>query len=361
MPELLIDQKKCLKNIERMARRAEQHALSFRPHCKTHQSAEISQWFRDFGVNSITVSSFGMAHYFALAGWEDILVAFPFQPGESDPLQQLSEKCSISILVDSPAAIPFLNQLKHPVSFYIDVDTGYGRTGVRAENPELIEQILVKAGGNPQLRFKGFYCHAGHSYKVGTVREKEALHLKALNDLESLKKQFSQKDPVILYGDTPNCSTQNSFRGIDEITPGNFVFYDLMQEALGSCSIEDIAVALECPVAGKYHHRRQIMIHGGAVHFAKESLNKDGARVYGRLVQQNDSGWTQTEKNTWLTSISQEHGVLENDGELFHRVSIGDPLLFLPVHSCLTANLAREYRTLDGHRITNIHSCPFKT
>jgi D-serine deaminase-like pyridoxal phosphate-dependent protein len=356
MPSLLIDQEKCLKNIARMAWRAEQHGLSFRPHCKSHQSAEISQWFRDFGVNSITVSSFRMATYFAEAGWEDILVAFPFQPGEVEPLRRLSEKCQVSILLDSPAALPFLNQLSHPVAYYMDVDTGYGRTGVRTENPELMEQIIVKAAGNPRLQFKGFYCHAGHSYKVRTQKEREAIHGKALADLEGLKAQFAEHEPRILYGDTPNCSTQKDFRGIDEITPGNFVFYDLMQHALGSCSLEDIAMALECPVAGKYHHRQQIVIHGGSVHFSRESLHKDGIKVYGQWVQPNDSGWILPDNNTWLTGLSQEHGVLENCGDIFPQVSLGDKLLFLPVHSCLTANLAKEYWTLDGQRIKNIHA-----
>ena len=146
MPVLLLDKEKCLGNIERMARKAEQHQLSLRPHSKTHQSAEIAHWFRDVGVKGITVSSFQMARYFAKAGWEDILVAFPFQPGELEDLQLLSEKNKISILVDSPAALPFLNQLRNRVNFYIDIDTGYGRTGVRTENAELIEQIIVKAG-----------------------------------------------------------------------------------------------------------------------------------------------------------------------------------------------------------------------
>ncbi len=356
MPAFLIDKEKCLKNIEKMALRAEQHRLSFRPHCKTHQSTEISNWYRDFGVNGITVSSFKMAGYFAEAGWDDILIAFPFQPGELDPLQALSEKCHISILVDSPAALPFLNQLRNPVGFYIDVDTGYGRTGVRTENPELIEQILVKAIRNPQLHFKGFYCHAGHSYKLSTQEEREAIHQKARSDLEGLKMQFSEHGPMILYGDTPNCSTQNDFRGIDEITPGNFVFYDLMQHSLGTCSIEDIAVALECPVAGKYNHSGQIVIHGGAVHLSKESLTLDGGKFYGQMVKQAERGWTCSEQNAWLNSLSQEHGVLDPGEELFNQLTIGDTLLFLPVHSCLAANLAKEYRTLDGHRITNIHS-----
>ena len=356
MPALLLDKLKCLKNIERMARRAEQHQLSFRPHCKTHQSAEISSWFRDFGISRITVASFQMAGYFAKAGWDDILIAFPFQPGELEPLQVLSEKCHISILVDSPAALPFLNHLSNPVGFYIDIDTGYGRTGVRTENPELIEQIIVKAGRKSQLHFKGFYCHAGHSYKVLTQEDREAIHQKARSDLEGLKQQFSEHGPRILYGDTPNCSTQNDFSGIDEITPGNFVFYDLVQHALGACSLEEIAVAMECPVAGKYMHNGQILIHGGAVHFSKESLSIKGKTVYGRLVQHSQDGIFIPEPTAWLTNVSQEHGVLEASGEVFSQISIGDTLLFLPVHSCLTANLANEYRTFDGNRISNIHS-----
>jgi len=356
MPRLLLDQEKCLNNIQVMARRAGQYGLSLRPHCKTHQSVEISHWFRDFGVSSITVSSFRMAQYFATAGWKDILVAFPFQPGELGSLRDLSENGRISILVDSPAALPFLNQLSHQVAYYIDVDTGYGRTGVRAENPELLEQIIAKSTANPKLQFQGFYCHAGHSYKVQTPEERKAIHGKALSDLEGLKKQFSGYGPRILYGDTPNCSTQKDFRGIDEITPGNFVFYDLVQQSLGSCSLEEIAVAMECSVAGKYNHSQQILIHGGAVHFSKESLNIDGEAVYGQLVHRKDKGWSHADSKTWLTGLSQEHGVLKNCQELFPQVSLGDKLLFLPVHSCLTANLAQEYRTLDGQRIKNLHS-----
>ena len=356
MPRLLLDKKKCLNNIQVMTGRAGQHGLSLRPHCKSHQSAEISHWFREFGVSSITVSSFRMAQYFAKAGWKDILVAFPFQPGELGPLQDLSADGRMSILVDSPAAIPFLNQISHPVDYYIDVDTGYGRTGVRAENPELMEQILVKAAGNPQLQFQGFYCHAGHSYKVHTQKEREAIHLKALDDLQGLKEQFSEYGPRILYGDTPNCSTQKDFRGVDEITPGNFVFYDLVQQALGSCSLDEIAVALECSVAGKYNHSQQILIHGGAVHFSRESLSINGEAVYGLLVQRSAQGWSQADSKTWLTGLSQEHGLLQNCQKLFHQVSLGDKLLFLPVHSCLTTNLAEEYWTLDGQIIKNIHA-----
>lgn len=339
-----------------MARKAGAHALSFRPHCKTHQSVEVSNWFRDFGVHSITVSSFFMARYFASAGWKDILVAFPFHPGEMESLIDLSGHCKLSILVDSPAVLPFLNHIPHRLSFYLDIDTGYGRTGIKAENTDLIEQIIVKAGANPHLEFAGFYCHAGHSYKTVNQKERDNIHRKAMGDLEGLKKHFGQYSPKLLYGDTPGCSIQEEFGKIDEITPGNFVFYDLMQWSLGACSLDEIAVAMECPVAGRYPAGERILIHGGAVHFSKESMLLNGKTIYGKLVKQTEKGWIDAGEKLYLSSLSQEHGLMDDAGDLMNRISIGEKLLFLPVHSCLSANLAREYRTLGNERITNIHS-----
>ncbi len=55
-PTLILDKEKCLHNIKFMTGKAKKHHLKFRPHFKTHQSAEIGNWFRDFGVKSIIVS-----------------------------------------------------------------------------------------------------------------------------------------------------------------------------------------------------------------------------------------------------------------------------------------------------------------
>jgi D-serine deaminase-like pyridoxal phosphate-dependent protein len=220
----------------------------------------------------------------------------------------------------------------------------------------LIEQIIVKASANPHLEFRGFYCHAGHSYKAGSRKELDGIYQKALGDLGGLKKLFEQYAPKILFGDTPNCSVQDEFGKIDEITPGNFVFYDLIQCTLGACSPEEIAVAMECPVAGRYPTGERIVIHGGAVHFSKESLLLNRAAVFAQLVQRSEEGWISAAEKNYLTSISQEHGVMDQCGDLIREVNIGEKLLFLPIHSCLTANLMREYLSLDGVTITTLNS-----
>ncbi len=337
-----------------MSGRAREAGVQIRPHCKTHQSHKIANWFRDFGVSKITVSSFDMAAYFAAAGWQDILVAFPFNPLEINRLNELASRCRISILLDQVETINSFHGLVGKVGYYIDIDTGYGRTGVKSYKFDQIEMIIQTASLNKKLVFSGFYCHAGHSYKAKNPEERNEIHLKAVADLQNLKIQFASYMPKVLYGDTPNCSIQTDFNGIDEITPGNFVFYDLMQASIGSCQESDIAIAMICPTVGKYPDSNDIVIHGGAVHFSKESIRIEGQMIYGKLLNFSPKGWSPMQDGIYISSITQEHGCLRMSNGLFNNIRVGDLLAFHPVHSCLTANLMKQYITLEGNVINRV-------
>jgi len=109
-PTLLLDKKKCRKNIQEMALKAEKHNLKFRPHFKTHQSAEIGEWFKDFGVNSISVSSVEMAEYFLKNGWNDITIAFPFNQLEINEINILAQRIKLNILLVSSESIEFIKE-----------------------------------------------------------------------------------------------------------------------------------------------------------------------------------------------------------------------------------------------------------
>jgi D-serine deaminase-like pyridoxal phosphate-dependent protein len=340
-----------------MVTKAGASGLTLRPHCKTHQSLEIADWFRDFGVSKITVSSFDMAAYFAQAGWQDILVAFPFNPLEINRLNELSSISRISVLADNTETIAALQRLEEAVGLYIDIDPGYGRTGIPSDQCQQIEDLILAAMKNPKLDFSGFYCHAGHSYKAMNRKERDEIHRKALSDLSGLKRQLTAYDPRVLYGDTPNCSMQSDFQGVDEITPGNFVFYDLTQAAIGSCGESDIAVAVACPVVGRHIGSQEMVIHGGAVHFSKERLQSAGKVIYGKLVHFSPAGWSPVQHGAHIISLSQEHGIVAATKKMMRDTRIGDLLVFHPVHSCLTANLMKQYTTLEGH-VISMHLSP---
>jgi D-serine deaminase-like pyridoxal phosphate-dependent protein len=353
-PTLLINQEICRKNIETMVNKANREKLIFRPHFKTHQSVEIGEWFRDFGVSQITVSSVIMAEKFLQAGWKDITIAFPFNLREFRQIKEIKEKCSLNVLIADIESMQFLQKnWANSLGFFIKIDVGNHRVGFSPDSTASIHKILQLANKNRNLIFKGFLAHAGHTYQAKNSNEIKTIHSYSCDVLSRLKNFYKADYPDIIasLGDTPSCSIANDFPGIDEIRPGNFVFYDEMQKQLGSCKNEQIALATACPVVSKNEKRREIVVCGGAVHLSKENIRKKGMQIYGKVVYLSENGWIFPEQEMWVTSLSQEHGKLVVSEEQFPTIQIGDLLGIIPIHSCLTANLFEEYYTLAGKRI----------
>lgn len=356
VPTLLLDEEKCRRNIRMMAEKARTAVVAFRPHFKTHVSHEIGEWFREEGVERITVSSFRMAQYFAEAGWKDILVAFPVNIPEIDTINNLAERIRLSLLVESVYTADFLaGRLRNHVEVFIKIDFGYHRTGVDYRDTEQIDNIIRAVESSGKMKFSGFLSHAGNSYNARGRREILGVHEETIVKALELKKHYVVEHPglKISLGDTPTCSVADNFSAIDEIRPGNFVFYDLMQVIIGSCSPDMVAVAMACPVVAVHPERNELVIYGGAVHFSKESITDvSGRTIYGAVVENDGPGWGPIVQNAVLSSLSQEHGIIEAPSEFIDRFRPGDIIKIMPVHSCLTANLMREYLTLEGRIIS---------
>ena len=341
-PTFLIDRQRCQRNIQDMADKARRHKLIFRPHFKTHQSLEIGRWFKDHGVDKITVSSLEMAEYFS-EEWQDITVAFPANILERDLINKLSGKIKLNLLVESKEVIQFLNEkIQHKIGIFIKIDIGNNRTGILPTNINQIETLINEITKSNKLTFLGFLCHAGQTYQCRSKTEILKIHQGCLKKLSQLKNHFIGQYPelMISFGDTPSCSVAEDFHGIDEIRPGNFVYYDLMQVQVGACSIDQIAVAVACPIVASHRERSEIIIYGGGVHFSKEYLiDETLGKLYGRAVEVNDDKWSGQMPAVFINSLSQEHGIVSVPIARFDDFKIGDLLFVLPVHSCLTANL----------------------
>jgi D-serine deaminase-like pyridoxal phosphate-dependent protein len=340
-PTLLLDKNKCKRNIETMFLKAKNNNVSFRPHFKTHQSLEIGRWFKEFGVDKITVSSLEMAEYFS-PEWKDITVAFPVNILEIETINRLSENITLNILAESVEAAKFLAQnVKNQIGIFIKIDVGYHRTGLSPDSTQQIDEILDVISSCNKLIFKGFLSHTGQNYKCRTKTDILSNHNTSRKIMTGLKAKYigSFPDLIISLGDTPGCSVADDFSGIDEIRPGNFVFYDLMQYQIGSCSIDQIAVAMACPIVSIHTERNEIVIYGGGVHFSKESLEIENVgTVYGIVVEQFNEGWGDLISDMYLKVLSQEHGIISVPASTISKYKIGDLLFILPVHSCMTAN-----------------------
>jgi D-serine deaminase-like pyridoxal phosphate-dependent protein len=357
-PTLLLNEEICRKNIRDMADKARRNNIILRPHFKTHQSHEIGRWFRDEGTEKITVSSLTMAQYFASDNWKDILVAFPVNILEIDTINGLSKNVRLTILVESVDSVNFLaKKLKSEIDVYIKVDLGYKRTGVDFEDYKTITEILNSIENSVHITFCGFLGHAGQSYACRSREEIQIVHSESILRMMNLKNHFKSEYPdlKISVGDTPTCSRMEDFYMVNEIRPGNYVFYDLTQNLISSCSVEQIAIAMACPVVAIHKERNEIIIYGGSVHFAKDSIEDvDGQTIYGKVVRNDGNGWGEVIAGAILTKLSQEHGTIYAPDDVIKLYKPGDIIKVLPVHSCTTANLMKEYLTINGRKISRL-------
>jgi len=353
-PTIIIDKQKCLSNINRMASKAKNSDVIFRPHFKTHQSPEVGEWFRQFGVDKICVSSVEMATLFANHGWNDISIAFPVNPLQIDEINRLAGEIKLQLLLESVDILNFLEKnLEYKAGIFIEIDTGYHRSGVDYNEKEKLDNMVQILDKSRMMDFKGFLVHAGNTYQADSPEQVKDIYLATAGHMQALKQRYKDLFPNLLVsiGDTPACSIINDLSGVDEIRPGNFVYYDIMQYELGACSIDDIAAIVACPVVAKNEERSEIIIYGGAVHLSKDKLTSpDGQSYYGLVVSLNDEGWGAPLASTRLISISQEHGIIRTQPETYNSIDRGDILGILPIHSCLANDLMLGHWQLCNER-----------
>lgn len=355
VPTLVLDEVRCRRNIHRMVTKAAEAGLVFRPHAKTHQSHTVGQWFREAGVSRITVSSLSMARYFADDGWQDITVAFPVNILEIDTINDLVQRIErLHLVVENSESIAFLaGAAAAPVTLWIKIDAGYHRTGIPAADTAAIDQLIADIQSAEHLRMGGFLAHAGHSYQARNTEEIAAIHEQYLQELFQLRQHYADHPEwQISVGDTPTCSRMDQFGVANEIRPGNFVFYDLTQHFISSCTLDDIAVAIACPIVALHPEREEIILYGGGVHFAKDVLDHpDWGKCYGLAVERTGHSWGAPIPGVYLKKLSQEHGTLHAPRAFIDQQNIGDLVYVLPVHSCMAANLYAEYQLTEGQRI----------
>ncbi|MDA3910199.1 MAG: alanine racemase, partial [Bacteroidales bacterium] len=325
-------------NIRLMKQKANKHKLMFRPHVKTHQSKDIAAILKAEGIQKITVSSLDMCLNFIDMGFQDICIAIPFNLNEIHRLNAIPNHINIQICLDSMDVFQRLDaSLTRQFDFYIKTDAGYGRSGLTIDKISNFEQLIQAAESSQYMRFHGLLVHNGQMYHAKNTNEIHQLHEESVKQLNKLASKLPG-DIFLSIGDTPAISITENFNGVDEIRPGNFVYYDLMQENLGVCKTEEIAVRLFAPVVGKYPERNELVVHAGAVHLSKEAIQINGEICYGQVVAiQTKQERKPLTNRLNLIRLSQEHGIISADIQTQARINYGDFLEIIPVHSCLTA------------------------
>lgn len=341
-----------------MAARARSLGVRLRPHVKTHKCLEAARLQVSAGCDGITVSTLAEARFFAQAGFRDLTYAVPLAPQRATEAAELAATVdALHVLVDHDDAIEAAEQAAKKrgkaLSVFLKVDCGYHRAGVDPYSTAA-SSLARRLASSQHLSFQGILTHAGHSYACRTpeqLREVAAQERDVMAELASQLRSQGIEVRTVSVGSTPTMSVVDRLDGVTEIRPGNYVFYDAFQAAIGSCTLHDTAFTVLATVVGRYPERGALVIDAGALALSKDlgARHVDPGAGYG-VAQSVDrvSTWT----NVHIHALSQEHGHMHVDGGLEPGMfRIGEKVRIIANHSCLSAALFDRYFVVDGDAV----------
>jgi len=358
-PSLVLDAGRLRRNAARMSARVSELGASLRPHVKTHKCVEVARLQTEGHGGGITVSTLAEARAFAAHGFPDITYAVPVEPGKfAEAVEMVRRGVRLKLITDDASVPPALDEAARragvTVDLFMKVDCGYHRCGVEPEDPAALA-VPRLIHGSRNLRFAGILTHAGHSYAARSKEELLGLarhERDVMTELAARLRADGLPVPVVSVGSTPTATHYDHLEGVDEARPGNYIFFDAFQAALGSCAFDDCALTVLAAVVHRDRARRRVVLDAGAVALSKDrgAADRDPSCGFGRVLD-----LAGADLGLRVSSVSQEHGeVPVADDALLDRLPVGARVRVLANHSCLAAAQHAHYHVLEGESVVDL-------
>lgn len=348
-PCLVLDYAILAGNLKRMSDRMRKHGVALRPHLKTAKSADVARLAVNGEAGGITVSTIAEANYFVGRGFNDITLAVGITPEKLRRLSvQISNKVSLNVITDDVTMAREIAKERDGIKAFIEIDSGESRGGVDPRGDALLE--IGRALGD---KLAGVLTHAGHSYDCHSVAEikqvAEEERVAATTAAHRLRAE-GMRCEVVSVGSTPSMSHVENMEFVTEARPGVYMFQDLFQAAIKSCTRDDIAMTVLASVINCRPSKNQIVIDAGSIALSKDrstaATNQDAG--YGLVL---DIDGRSTFGECIIQHAYQEHGVATSSQPLpFDKLRIGTKVRVAPNHSCLTAAAHDKYYVVHGGR-----------
>ena len=349
-PAVLVDLDLLERNVARMAAFAVEHTIALRPHAKSHKTLGIAERQRSAGARGFTVAKLDEADAYLTAGFDDLLIANEIVGIDKwHRLAAMQQRGSVAAGIDDFRAAAGMAKVARQagvtVPVLIEVDSGLRRAGVAPGSATLA--LAEKVASLEGLILRGVFTHAGHAYSAQSPAEVARIGQaegEVLVEAAQLLRAHGLTCEVVSVGSTPTARYAGAVPGVTEFRPGNYVFYDRMQVALGSAQAEDCALTVLARVISRPDPRR-VVVDAGSKTFALDrgAHGTDALAGFGEARAQ----------HLILERLSEEHGMLslEMQGQ---SVEVGDRLRFVPNHACTVANLADVLLGVRGDRVTEV-------
>ena len=344
-PAVLIDRAKAFRNLDRMQAEANAHGVRLRPHTKTHKSPRVARWQIERGAVGICCAKLGEAEVFAEAGITDIRLPYPLNPVNAPRVLALLDRTQLSFVVDHPAVArqwsDAMAAAGKQVDVLVKVDVGFHRCGINPNDAGTVDMVGGVAA-LPGLRLKGLLSHAGHTYHAHSDVEMKGMaeaEARAMSSLAERCRQAGITIDEISAGATPPARFSIQQKAFTEYRPGNYVYFDRTQVALGAATLDDCALVVLAMVVSKPSADRLVLDSGS------KTLTNDAARGFSATP---GFGLVVGHPNLAIERLSEEHATVKvTDGET--KLEPGDRVRIIPNHSCVVSNLVDQAWLLSSN------------
>lgn len=354
-PCVLVDQPRVERNIDRMQAAANERGLHLRPHAKTHKCPDLARLQVERGAVGICCAKLGEAEVFADAGIADIRLPYPLNPVNADRVLRLLDRTHLSFIVDHMAVArgwsDAMAATGQRVDVLVKVDVGFHRCGIDPAAPDAAD-FVVRVAQLPGLNFRGLLSHAGHAYGASSESEAAAFAAAEAQLLRTLAAEVRAKGVAIeeiSVGATPTARFSLQQKGLTELRPGNYIYFDRTQVGLGSATWDDVALTVLARVVSRPASDRVILDCGS------KTLTTDLARGFG-----SHSGYGVVFKSLdiltpdgtlMLERLSEEHANVRVMGK--SALKPGDLVRVAPNHSCVVSNLVDSVWLVKDHEVVD--------
>ncbi len=356
-PTAVVDLDRAERNAARMRRRMADLDVRLRPHVKTHKTVEGARLQLGAGSGPITVSTLAEARLFAGAGFADMIWAVPVAPRRLGEVVELNRRVRLDVLADHPAVVAEIGRAAGEsgvdLGVWLKVDCGYHRAGVDPDRPESVDLAREAAAAGVVLR--GLLTHAGHAYHCRTTdeiaevaRQERAVTVAFADRVRAAGTAIAE----VSVGSTPTMSVAADLAGVTEARPGNYLFFDAFQAAIGSCSPDDCAFSVIATVIASHPERRAAVVDTGALALSKDAgaCHVDADAGFGMVLDRHGA----PRRGVRLTALSQEHGIVAVEREADAAALVpGTRLRIVPNHSCLAAACFDRFAVVRGDRVVD--------
>lgn len=356
-PALVLDEARMRANIRRLAEKLAPLDVVPRPHLKTAKSVEVARQLLAGGNGPATVSTLREAEYFAAAGVCDILYAVGIAPGKLARVKALRDAgCDLAIVLDSAeqarAVADAAAHMRNTLPTLIEIDCDGHRSGLRPDDPRLVEVGRILHDGGVELR--GVMTHAGDSYgavgdeALAAFAEQERM---AVVNAARMLRDAGLPCPVVSVGSSPTAHFARNLDGVTEVRAGVYVFFDLVMAGIGVCGLDDIAISVLATVIGHQRDKGRIIVDAGWMALSRDrgTASQRVDQGYGVVCDEAGSPLP----GLLVTGANQEHGIVElrpGSGAPLPELPVGTRLRILPNHACATAAQFDEYHVLSADR-----------